>query len=107
MTNETILIQVKTPSVGEEYKLSCLAPLTRVRVPTPGRPSGAGKTAGYSLILKPVKHGCHRVADTLAGQCSTRALVPGTGVNGMTGNSRPNAGNLRFSGVLFLAGAVG
>jgi len=38
-------------------------------VPTPGRPSGAGKMAGNSLLPKPVKQGCHAAANTLAGRC--------------------------------------
>ena len=67
----------------------------------PGETLRCGETTGNSLLSKPVKQGCHLVANTLAGRRPTRALVPGTGINGMTGKCRPNAGNLRFTGVLF------
>ena len=67
----------------------------------PGETLWCGEMTGNSLLLKPVKQGYPPVANTLAGPCPTRARVPDKGVNGMTGKCRPNAGSLRFTGVLF------
>ena len=67
----------------------------------PGETLWCGEMTGNSLLLKPVKQGCHLAAHTLAGRCPTRVPVPGRVINGMTGKCRPNAGNLKFNGVLF------
>ena len=79
--------------------------LPRAAYESPGADPGeilwCGVMTGNSLLPKPVKQGCHLAANTLAGRCPTRALVPDTGGNGMTGKCRPNAGSLRFTGVLF------